>query len=187
MTAPWNSSNTPPLATSVEVKQTALTSSNQLQPALPVQTVANEQKLLVLCDDSRTLTDEYKSLLTEFAYVGVLSDSLSTMDAKDVFARIQCLVIDLSNSDQKVWYQHSIQVIKSLPNMKIIYLGSKGQKINIKSVKDTYKADVVLKYLPSADTIQEFMSKLADHIPSVEKTIFQVIKAYLSSKFSSCT
>jgi len=129
--------------------------------------IKNEQKVLLL--KSHELDEKYTDLLSKFMFVVYYEKKAhQNATAAEVFARAQCFVLDMSDSEQRMWYAQQKQAIKSIGSLQIVYLMEHGKKTDIEKTKKTFGVNFVVKYLPdAAKNAAEFLSKmLADHIPS---------------------
>lgn len=135
----------------------------------PMTDLKNETKLLVLKAHTLSDSDEEK-LQNNLFVVKYESKTHKTQSASDIFMRAQCFVLDLTDSEQRVWYAHQRSIIKCIPNMRIVYVAKPGSKCDVKKTKEMFGAECVIKYLPEvAKTASEFIQKLlTDHIPQVQ-------------------
>ena len=133
------------------------------------QEIKNEQKVLLL--KAHKLDDDKQEMLHKNMFVIEYESSLhKNMTALELFARTQCVVLDMTDTEQRTWYAQQKSNMRNIGNLRTVYLAKKGSKCDAKKTKETYGADNVIKYLPdSAKSAADFIAKLlTDHIPKVE-------------------
>ncbi len=149
--------------------------------------IKNEQKVLLL--KAHKLEDEKQEILHKNMFVIEYESSLhKNMTAYELFTRAQCVVLDMTDTEQRTWLAQQKTSLRNVGNLKTVYLTKKGSKCDVKKTKETYGADNVVKYIPdSAKTAAEFVAKLlTDHIPNVERGRLARVWSWLRKKVS-CT
>ncbi len=144
-----------------------------------------EQKIIVIHngtlsqDELNEINSNLFALMFNFSY-----HSNSPID--ELLNRFQCVVIDVSNKDNRLYYAQNQTILSKRSNVKVVFQARRGQEIDFESLKAEWKANYIVKYLPKIyKNGSEFLLKLLnDHVGSFEGGIKAKLKAFFLKKIS---
>jgi hypothetical protein len=142
-----------------------------------------EQKIIVIHNGTMNeyelneLNSNLFTLMFNFNY-----HSSSTID--ELLKRFQCVVIDVSNKDNRLYYSQSQAIIANMKNINVVFQARRGREIDFDAIKAEWKANFIIKYLPKVyKDSQDFLMKLLNnHVGCIHSGLIDQMKSFVLKK-----
>ncbi len=151
------------------------------QPAQQSQ----EQKIIVI--HNGTLSDKELNEINGNLFTLMFNFSYhSSSPIDELLKRFQCVIIDVSNKDNRLYYAQNQANVSKVPNVKVVFQSRRGKSIEFDDLKAEWKANYIVKYLPKVyNDASDFLAKLLnDHVGSFEGGLKAKLKAFFLKKIS---
>jgi hypothetical protein len=144
-----------------------------------------ELKLIIL--HNKTLSeDQIAEINTNMFSLVFNYDMYSSISVDVLFRSFQCIIIDVSDKNNRLYYSQCQANLSKMSNVRVLFHSMRGKSVDINALKAEWKANYVIKYLPSLyKDSSDFINKLLyDHIGSIGVSLFAKLKAYVLEKIS---